>query len=69
MSAFESRVYRTDKSVCHRIKRNFLLALWIAKLILTWFIQGRRLRKASRRALHKGYVFYLDDLINSEHDD
>ena len=69
MSSFEHRFYRTDKSVWPRIKRNFLLALWIARLILTWFIQGRRLRKASRRALHKGYVFYLDDLINSEHDD
>ena len=69
MSSFEHRFYRTDKSVWPRIKRNFLLALWIAKLILTWFIQGRRLRKASRRALHKGYVLYLDDLINSEHDD
>ena len=69
MSSFEHRFYRTDKSVWPRIKRNILLALWIAKLILTWFIQGRRLRKASRRALHKGYVLYLDDLINSEHDD
>ena len=69
MSSFESRFYRTDQSVWPRIKRNFLLAWGIAKLILTWFIQGRRLRKASRRALHKGYVFYLDDLINSEHDD
>ncbi len=69
MSSFESRFYRTDKSVWPRIKRNFLLALWIAKLILTWFIQGRRLRKASHRALHKGYVLYLDDLINSEQDD
>ncbi len=69
MSSFEHRFYRTDKSVWPRIKRNFLLALWIARLILTWFIQGRRLRKASRHALHKGYVFYLDDLINSEHDD
>ena len=69
MGSFESRFYRTDKSVWPRIKRNFLLALWIARLILTWFIQGRRLRKASRHALHKGYVFYLDDLINSEHDD
>ena len=69
MSSFEDRFYRTNKSVWPRIKRNFLLALWIAKIILTWFIQGRRLRKASRRALHKGYVLYLDDLINSEHDD
>ena len=69
MSSFEHRFYRTDKSVWPRIKRNFLLALWIASLIMTWFIQGRRLRKASRRALHNGYVFYLDDLINSEHDD
>ena len=69
MCSFENRFYRTDKSVWRRIKRNFLLALWIAKLILTWFIQGRRLRKASRRALNKGYVLYLDDLINSEHDD
>ena len=69
MSSFESRFYRTDKSVWPHIQRNFLLALWIAKLILTWFIQGRRLRKASRRALHKGYVLYLDDLIHSEHDD
>jgi hypothetical protein len=69
MRSFENRFYRTDKSVWTRIKRNFLLALWIAKLILTWFIQGRRLRKASRRALREGYVLYLDDLINSEHDD
>jgi len=69
MSSFESRFYRTDKSVWPRIKRNFLLALWIAKLILTWFIQGRRLRKASRSALREGYVLYLDDLIKSEHND
>ena len=69
MSSFEHRFYRTDKSVWPRIKRNFLLALWIAKLILTWFIQGRRLRKASRNALREGYVLYLDDLINSKHDD
>ena len=69
MRSFENRFYRTDKSVWTRIKRNFLLALWIAKLILTWFIQGRRLRKASRRALREGYVLYLDDLINSEHDE
>ena len=69
MSSFEHRFYRTDKSVWPRIKRNFLLAVGIAKLILTWFIQGRRLRKASRRALHKGYVLYLDDLIKSEHND
>ena len=69
MRSFENRFYRTDKSVWRRIKRNFLLALWIAKLILTWFIQGRRLRKASRRALREGYVLYLDDLIKSEHND
>ena len=69
MSSFEHRFYRTDKSVWPRIKRNFLLALWIAKLILTWFIQGRRLRKASRRAIREEDVLYLDDLINSEHDD
>ena len=69
MRSFENRFYRTDKSVWTRIKRNFLLALWIAKLILTWFIQGRRLRKASRRALREGYVLYLDDLIKSEHND
>ena len=69
MRSFENRFYRTDKSVWTRIKRNFLMALWIAKLILTWFIQGRRLRKASRRAMREGYVLYLDDLINSEHDD
>ena len=69
MSSFEDRFYRTNKSGWPRIKRNLLLALWIAKIILTWFIQGRRLRKASRRALREGYVLYLDDLINSEHDD
>ena len=69
MCSFENRFYRTDKSVWPRIKRNFLLALWIAKLILTWFIQGRRLRKASRSALREGYVLYLDDLIKSEHND
>ena len=69
MCSFENRFYRTDKSVWTRIKRNFLLALWIAKLILTWFIQGRRLRKASRSALREGYVLYLDDLIKSEHND
>ena len=69
MRSFENRFYRTDKSVWTRIKRNFLLALWIAKLILTWFIQGRRLRKASRNALREGYVLYLDDLIKSEHND
>ena len=69
MRSFENRFYRTDKSVWTRIKRNFLLALWIAKLILTWFIQGRRLRKASSRALREGYVLYLDDFINSKHDD
>ena len=69
MRSFENRFYRTDKSVWPRIKRNFLLALWIAKLILTWFIQGRRLRKASRSALREGYVLYLDDLIKSEHND
>ncbi len=69
MSSFEDRFYRTNKSVWPRIKRNLLLALWIAKIILTWFIQGRRLRKASRRALREGYVLYLDDLVNCEHDD
>jgi len=69
MCSFENRFYRTDKSVWPRIKRNILLALWIAKLILTWFIQGRRLRKASHRALREGYVLYLDDLIKSEHND
>ena len=69
MSSFESRFYRTDQSVWPRIKRNFLLALWIAKLILTWFIQGRRLRKASRRALREGNVLYLDDLMSFEHND
>ena len=69
MSSFEDRFYLTNKSVWPRIKRNLLLALWIAKIILTWFIQGRRLRKASRRAMCEGYVLYLDDLINSEHDE
>jgi len=69
MSSFEDRFYRTNKSVWPRIKRNFLLALWIAKIISTWFIQGRRLRKASRRAMREGDVLYLDDLINSEHDE
>ena len=69
MSSFEDRFYRTNKSVWPRIKRNFLLALWIAKFISTWFIQGRRLRKASRRAIREGDVLYLDDLINSEHDE
>lgn len=69
MSSFEDRFYRTNKSVWPRIKRNLLLALWIAKIILTWFVQGRRLRKASRRALREGNVLYLDDLMNSEHND
>ncbi len=69
MSSFEDRFYRTNKSVWPRIKRNFLLALWIAKIISTWFILGRRLRKASRRAMREGDVLYLDDLINSEHDE
>ena len=69
MSSLEDRFYRTNKSVWPRIKRNFLLALWIAKIISTWFIQGRRLRKASRRAIREGDVLYLDDLINSEHDE
>ena len=69
MSSFEDRFYRTNKSVWPRIKRNLLLALWIAKIISTWCIQGRRLRKASRRAIREGDVLYLDDLINSEHDD
>ena len=69
MSSFEDRFYRTNKSVWPRIKRNFLLALWIAKIISTWFIQGRRLRKANRRAVREGDVLYLDDLINSEHDE
>ena len=69
MSSFEDRFYRTNKSVWPRIKRNFLLALWIAKIISTWFIQGRRLRKANRRAIREGDVLYLDDLINSEHDE
>ena len=69
MSSFEDRFYLTNKSVWPRSKRNLLLALWIAKIILTWFIQGRRLRKASRRALREGYMLYLDDLINSEHDE
>ena len=69
MSSFEDRFYLTNKSVWPRIKRNLLLALWIAKIILTWFIQGRRLRKASRRAMREGYVLYLDDLINSAHDE
>ena len=69
MSSFEDRFYRTNKSVWPRIKRNFLLALWIAKILSTWFIQGRRLRKASRRAIREGDVLYLDDLINSEHDE
>ena len=69
MSSFEDQFYRTDRAVWPRIKRDLSLAIWIAKLILTWFTQGRRLRKASRRALREGYVLYLDDLINSEHDD
>ena len=69
MSSFEDRFYRTNKSVWPRIKRNFLLALWIAKIISTWFIQGRRLRKANRRAMREGDVLYLDDHINSEHDE
>jgi hypothetical protein len=45
-----------------------LLAIWIARLILTWFTQGRRLRKASCRALREENVLYLDDLIDSEKD-
>ena len=69
MSSYEDRFYRTNKSVWPRIKRNFLLALWIAKIISTWFIQGRRLRKASRRALREKGVLYLDDLIDSDKDD
>ena len=69
MSSFEDRFYRTNKSIWARIKRNLLLALWIAKIILTWFVQGRRLRKASRRALREGNVLYLDDLMSSEHND
>ena len=68
MNSFEERFYRTDRSVWPRIKRNLLLAVWIIRLILTWFTQGRRLRKASRRALREKRVLYLDDLINSEHD-
>ena len=69
MSSFEDRFYRTNKSVWPRVQRNLLLTLWIAKIISTWFIQGRRLRKASRRAIREEDVLYLDDLINSEHDD
>ena len=69
MSSFENQFYRTDRAVWPRIKRDLLLAIWIARLILTWFTQGRRLRKASCRALREENVLYLDDLINSEDDD
>ena len=69
MSSFEDRFYRTNKLVWPRIKRNLLLALWIAKIILTWFVQGRRLRKAGRHALREKRVLYLDDLIDSGKDD
>ena len=69
MSSFEDQFYRTDRAVWPRIKRDLLLAIWIARLILTWFTQGRRLRKASCRTLREENVLYLDDLINSEDDD
>ena len=69
MSSFETRFYRTERAIWPRIQRNLSLVVWIARVILAWFTQGRFLRKASRRALREKRVLYLDDLIDSGKDD
>jgi hypothetical protein len=69
MSSFETRFYCTERAIWPRIQRNLSLVVWIAKVILAWFIQGRRLRKAGRHALREKRVLYLDDLIDSDKDD
>ena len=69
MSSFETRFYCTERAIWPRIQRNLSLVVWIAKGILAWFTQGRRLRKAGRHALREKRVLYLDDLIDSGKDD
>ena len=69
MSSFETRFYRTERAIWPRIQRNLSLVVWIARVILAWFTQGRFLRKASRRALRQKRVRNLDDLIDSDKDD
>jgi hypothetical protein len=69
MSSFETRFYCTERAIWPRIQRNLSLLVWIAKVILAWFTQGRRLRKAGRHALREKRVLYLDDLIDSDKDD
>ena len=69
MSSFETRFYRTGRAIWPRIQRNLSLVVWIARVILAWFTQGRLLRKASRHALREKRVLYLDDLIDSAKDD
>ena len=69
MSSFETRFYCTERAIWPRIQRNLSLVVWIAKAILAWFTQGRRLRKAGRHALREKRVLYLDDLIDSGKDD
>lgn len=69
MSSFETRFYCTERAIWPRIQRNLSLLVWIAKVILAWFTQGCRLRKAGRHALREKRVLYLDDLIDSDKDD
>jgi len=69
MSSFETRFYCTERAIWPRIQRNLSLVVWIAKVILAWFTQGHRLRKAGRHALREKRVLYLDDLIDSGKDD
>ena len=69
MSSFETRFYCTERAIWPRIQRNLSLVVWIAKVILAWFTQGRRLRNAGRHALREKRVLYLDDLIDSGKDD
>ncbi len=69
MSSFETRFYCTERAIWPRIQRNLSLMVWIAKVILDWFTQGRRLRKAGRHAWRENRVLYLDDLIDSDKDD
>ena len=61
MSSFEQRFYRTDRSIWPRLRRNIVLAWWIASLIYAWFTVGSRLRRASRQALKDGRLMLLDD--------
>lgn len=56
---------RTDR-LGPRLWRDLRLAVYLARVALSWLVRGARVRRAHRRALESGRPFYIDHLAERD---